>query len=172
MTTMPGQLDLIDTLMSHGSKDDRKNLDQVVQKAPFIDLPEQFWGKDKSSDWWYGQERCIGCGQISDRKGLSDTHGVRFDEAGVQSLPPGPHMAEDGVCLLMSFAARHAIIAEALASGDERYGDYRRGRRCYKHDIPKGKKTCPKSCLTADAEHKAQVADEVWGGDAWRQRSG
>lgn len=167
-----GQLDLIDSLMSSGSKDDRKNLDATTKRAPVFDLPEEFWADDKTSDWWFGEERCIGCGMISDRKGLAGTHGVRFDEDGLQHLPAGPRMAENGVCMLMSFVARHALIAEALASGDPRWDEYRRGHRCHKHDTPKSKKSCPKSCYPADAEHKAALATEVWRSESWRSRAG
>lgn len=172
MTNMPGQVDLFEALGVDGDSRERKAIRDATgeERRAKVALPEEIsaWYRDHTSDWWYGEEECIGCGQVEPRKGLYVGHGVQFDEAGTQFLPAGPRMAEYGVCMLMSFVGMHAVIAQKLADDDPAFADFR--RRCYLHDTPVNRKKCPKSHFAADAEHKARLATKVWGSEAWRER--
>lgn len=171
MLNVPGQIDLLEVLSAHGDTKDRKAVRHASgdEHRAKVKLPEEIsaWYRDHTDDWWYGEEECIGCGQVEPRKGLYVGHGVQFDETGTQLLPAGPGMAENGVCILMSFVAMHANIAQAVADDDPRYEGWR--RRCHLHDTPTNKKKCPKSHFTADAEHRARLATKVWGSTAWKE---
>lgn len=169
--SVPGQIDLLEVLNTHGDNQERKVIRQASgeQNREKVALPEEVsaWYRDHLGDWWYGEEECAGCGQVECRQSLYVGHGVQFDETGTQLLPSGPGMAENGVCTLMSFTAMHANIARALADQDPQYADWR--RRCFEHDTPTNKKKCPSSHFAADAEHKARLATRVWGSEAWKE---
>lgn len=173
MTNMPGQVDIFDVLHTPADNQERKVIraahgetERQMQKLP---AEVSQWYMDQMSDWWYGEEECIGCGQVEARQGLYVGHSVQFDQNGTQYLPAGPGMASDGVCGLMSFTAMHADIAQKLADQDPRYAGWR--RQCHRHESPKTKKKCPVSCFTADAEHRARIATKVWGSESWREKA-
>ena len=173
MTNTPGQIDIFEMIRKPADNKERKVIDaasgqtdRVMLKWP-AELSE--WYEDHSTDWWYGEEECIGCRQVEARKALTIGHGVQFDEDGNQYLPGGPRMAEHGVCMLMSFVAMRADIAQKLADNDPRYDAWR--RQCHKHEHPTKRKKCPQSHFTEEAEHSARLATKVWGSDAWKERA-
>lgn len=174
MTNMPGQVDIFEILSKPADTKQRKALhiaggedQRVMQKLP---AEVSQWYMEHMSDWWYGEEECIGCGQVEARQGLYVGHSVQFDQHGTQHLPGGPRMAEHGVCGLMSFVAGHAYISQMLAEEDCRFDDWR--RQCYKHESPTQRKKCPRSHFAEDAEYRARIATRVWGSEAWRERAG
>lgn len=172
MTNTPGQIDIFEVLHTHGEVKERKaiNASRGDERVEYQKLPAEIsdWYRDHMADWWYGEDECIGCGQVECRQALYTGHGVQFDQNGTQYLPAGPRMAEEGVCMLMSFTAMHADIAMKIAAKDPRFADWR--RQCFKHESPTNKKKCPQSCFAEDAEHRARIATKVWGSEAWRER--
>lgn len=173
MTNVPGQVDIFEVIRKPADTKERKVIDAAAGEADrgMISLPAEVsdWYQSAMSDWWHGEDECIGCRQVECRRSLYTGHGVQFDEDGTQHLPAGPRMAEHGVCMLMSFVAMHADIAQKLADNDPRYADWR--RQCHKHEHPTKGKKCPPSHFATDAEHRARLATKVWGSEAWRERA-
>ena len=172
MTNLPGQIDIFEMIRKPADNKERKVIDaasgqtdRVMLKWP-AELSE--WYEDHSTDWWYGEEECIGCRQVEARKALTIGHGVQFDEDGKQYLPGGPRMAEHGVCMLMSFVAMHAYFARMLAEQNPQFAEWR--RQCHKHEHPTKRKKCPQSHFAEEAEYRARLATKVWGSEAWRER--
>lgn len=173
MTNVPGQIDIFDQIGNPSDSKEKKIVHAAFgeDRREMQKLPPEIsdWYRGHMADWWYGEDECIGCGQVECRQGLYVGHGVQFDDKGTQYLPGGPRMAEEGVCMLMSFTAMHADIAQKIADQDPRFADWR--RQCHKHESPTTRKKCPVSCFAADAEHRARIATKVWGSDAWRRRT-